>query len=293
VELGHTSFTTRSDAANNLIVPMGVTRTGSHEEGTSKAPTDGASDALAERAPPSRSDPQEHPVNELSRAEPPTTQPEPQTNQLLAGSMGDRCTNCGSPLASDQRYCVHCGERRGGSRFSTDTLTSPAATGPKTVGRPPEHHRSWPAGATLIAGIATLLLAMGVGVLIGKSGNTTPKAPAAQVITINGGGTAATSSGSTGASVGGASTSTGGSHHSTSKPAHTVKKEATKAKAKAAASSSKPTTAAVKKASSAASSVLGGGAGQSQNTVTTGSSCKAGTAGCQGGHFSGNFFGGG
>jgi hypothetical protein len=47
----------------------------------------------------------------------------------------------------------------------------------------------------VIAGIGVLLLAMGVGVLIGRAGNSSPKAGPAQVITIGGG---VASSGTTG-----------------------------------------------------------------------------------------------
>jgi len=48
--------------------------------------------------------------------------------------------------------------------------------------------------STLIAGIGTLLLAMGVGVLIGRSGEkTSAKALPAQVVTVQSGGGAASS----------------------------------------------------------------------------------------------------
>jgi hypothetical protein len=285
---------------------MGVTSTGSQEEGGRDVPAgpqqhaatdtkERFEDALTAGAPSAADQPTSHLEPAAGHLEPPAGHVDPPTASLLVGSLGERCANCGAPLASDQRYCVQCGERRGTSRFSTATMSAPAATTPsRTAGPPPERHRSWSSGTTLIAGIATLLLALGVGVLIGKAGNnSTPKAQAPEVITVNGGGSSATgagatSAGATGAVAGGASA--GSTHHSASKPAHTTPKtEATKAKA--AAKSSKPTTSAVKKASHAASSVLGGGASQQNNTVTTGSSCKAGSAGCQNGHFTGGFFG--
>lgn len=292
---------------------MGVTSTGSQEEGGREVPDAtpqqrGATDTQEHFAdartgvePSAVDQPTSHlepPAGQLEpragQLEPRAGQLEPPTASLLADSVGERCANCGATLASDQRYCVQCGERRGTNRFSTATMPAPAAaTSSRTAGPPPERHRSWSSGTTLIAGIATLLLALGVGVLIGKAGNnSTPKAQAPEVITVNGGGSAATGAGATGAGatgavVGGASAS--GTHHAASKPAHTPKTEATKAKA--VAKSTKPTTAAVKKASNAASSVLGGGASQQKNTVTTGSACKAGSAGCQNGHFTGSFFG--
>ncbi|HZE06275.1 MAG TPA: hypothetical protein VE127_13680, partial [Solirubrobacteraceae bacterium] len=91
--------------------------------------------------------------------------------QLLVGSVGNGCANCGVPLASDQRYCVQCGERRGKSRFAVtgaDRTTSPPAPAPVAVVAPDPPRRRAPYGATLIAGVATLLLALGVGVEIGQ-----------------------------------------------------------------------------------------------------------------------------
>src|SRR5579875_344165 len=41
---------------------------------------------------------------------------EPTAN--LRMSSGDRCAECGSALAIDQRYCVECGTRRGRPRFA-------------------------------------------------------------------------------------------------------------------------------------------------------------------------------
>ncbi len=32
------------------------------------------------------------------------------------GAEGDRCSLCRAPLAIDQRYCLQCGQRRGGKR---------------------------------------------------------------------------------------------------------------------------------------------------------------------------------
>jgi hypothetical protein len=278
--LGHISFTTVLGRGRNLLWDMGVTR--SESEGQA------AREPVAALGP---SDTQEHPANSMIAPPVPVGNPEAPTSQLLAGSVGERCANCGAPLATDQRYCVQCGERRGASRFSPASMAAPATTVTTTTGPPPESRRSR-YGATLIAGIATLLLAMGVGVLIGKAGNNNNNNSAAkspEVITVNGGGAAGTSTGSTGAKV--TRTSSGSTHHAGSKASHPPKTEA--AKAKQAANASKPTTAAVNKASHAASSVLGGGASQQNNTVTTGAACTAGSAGCTNGHFSGTFFGGG
>jgi hypothetical protein len=191
--------------------------------------------------------------------------------ELVSGAVGDRCSNCGSPLASDQHYCVECGQRRGKPRFSV------AGGAPAAAPRSPKRRRirrpAGGSGATLVAGIATLLLAMGVGVEIGRSGNTqttTRAAAPTQVITVGGGG-----SGTATATT--ASTTSGKSSKST---------KTRKAK--------KVTKVVVQKTNNAASKALGTSAANLvQNpTVTSGQSCTGG-AGCQNGHFTGNFFGSG
>jgi hypothetical protein len=210
------------------------------------------------------------------------------TGKLLPGAVGDRCANCGAPLASDQRYCVQCGERRGKSRFSASSLTAPPAQATATVTRGPDPSSRRPSsGATVVAGIATLVLALGVGVEIGRiannGNNANAKAPAAQVITVNGGGGSSVQT----TTAGGGSTGAPKAHrHAPAPPPKTEAK-----KAAVAAKAAKPTQQAVQKASHAASSVLGGGNGQQNNTVTSGQSCASGSAGCQSGHFTGNFFG--
>jgi hypothetical protein len=102
----------------------------------------------------------------------------------LATAAGDRCTSCGSPLAPDQRYCVQCGQRRGQSSLP---LPQTAAAVSARAARAPR----FGANSALIAGVGTLLLAMGVGVLIGRSGHSSDPSRAAapvQVVTVGGGG---------------------------------------------------------------------------------------------------------
>src|ERR1700709_835581 len=100
---------------------------------------------------------------------PPVFEPgdEPPTESLVAGTMGDRCVNCGAPLSSDQRYCVNCGERRGAARFTLPVAAAASAepASPSSAQRQRRRPRP-PQGATLIAGIGTLLLATGRGGLI-------------------------------------------------------------------------------------------------------------------------------
>jgi hypothetical protein len=111
------------------------------------------------------------------------------TKPSLAAPTSDRCGSCGTPLAADQRYCVECGERRGAARFSL-----PAPVPVRPTERVRASRRRGPvigASGALIAGVATLLLAMGVGVLIGNSGKSSSASagstPPVQVVTVGGG----------------------------------------------------------------------------------------------------------
>jgi hypothetical protein len=125
--------------------------------------------------------------------------------------------------------------------------------------RPPRRPRM-SVDSTLIAGIGTLLLAMGIGVLIGRSGNDgSAKSARVQVVTVAGGAGAASS----GASQSAAATSPASSGGTTpTTPAGTH--------AKARATSKKSAVAPPK-------------------VVTVGSPGHG--PGYQHGHFTGNFFG--
>lgn len=147
--------------------------------------------------------------------------PATQVHPSLATAASSQCAVCGATLAPDQRYCVECGERRGPGRFpAADGLTSrPREAQLESV---PVRRSRMSVNNTLIAGIGTLLLAMGIGVLIGRSGNSAPsKNPAVQVVTVQGGGAGAAASTAPGAtttpSAGGGSASTSGSTSTTGK----------------------------------------------------------------------------
>jgi hypothetical protein len=108
----------------------------------------------------------------------------------------ESCAGCAAPLAADQRYCLECGERR--TPMSSVLLGGPAASPAgaphaESTGPPPPAAQRQPAAdgagrgnaVTVIAGVGVLLLAMGVGVLIGRSGGAKPSAAAApQVISV-------------------------------------------------------------------------------------------------------------
>ena len=142
---------------------------------------------------------------------------------MLAGAAGDRCAACGSPMAADQRYCLACGERRGQARFTPRPApASTSTTVTRTRVRPAPRIS---AGTTLIAGVGTLLLAMGIGVLIGRE--NAPAVPAnskVQVVNLGGSGaTAATTAGTTAATSGaGKSKSKGKSGHKAAKPSKNI-----------------------------------------------------------------------
>ncbi len=192
----------------------------------------------------------------------------------LVTASSDHCAVCGAPMAADQRYCLECGERRGQARFAAPpAATSTTATSTRTA--PAQHGSRWSPGATLIAGVATLLLALGIGVLIGRSGNSSPSSssPKAQVIKINGGGGVAAAAATTGASQ-------------ATTPSPSGKANSGKSSNNKSGNSSSSSTAATA-ASQTAKTVTA----LPPPTVTLGQ--KGSGAGYQHGKFTGNFFGGG
>lgn len=137
---------------------------------------------------------------------------------------------------------------------------------------PPERRPRMSVNASLIAGVATLVLAIGVGVLIGRSGsqssgqvaNATP-----QIIKVGGGG------------------------EETTGPANGGSKKATSSDAKA--KKPKPPEKAIDSSgtSEAAAEILkpAGDVKLPPPTAQPGSKCESGAAGCKHGEFTGEFFG--
>jgi hypothetical protein len=100
------------------------------------------------------------------------------------------CAACGAPLADDQRYCLECGERRApissvllGGPPSGDQSQAPPATPPPSISTAADSAGRGNA-VTVIAGVGVLLLAMGVGVLIGRSSAPKQSAAPAQTISV-------------------------------------------------------------------------------------------------------------
>jgi hypothetical protein len=220
-----------------------------------------------------------HPVPDTPHLAPEATPPTPAApthaapTHSLVPSRGEQCPSCAAHVAPDQRYCLACGARCGEPRLPfmsavtfMDAMKTPAGGASSA---PPQHpQRRISSNTALFATIGVLLLAMGVGVLIGRSGNhtvaSTPVAP--QIIKVGGGGeetkTASTESGRS---------STAGSSKKVTKKA--LKKEAnTQAGAEEVL---KPVN----------------GVKLPPAKVKIGGKCDSGTAGCENGEFTGNYFG--
>jgi hypothetical protein len=104
------------------------------------------------------------------------------------------CSSCGAALADDQRYCLECGERRPpmsgllaashpagafGPAGAAPPAQSPPAPSPTRDGSASRQN-----ALLVLAGVGVLLLAMGVGVLIGRSSAGKQSPAAAQVVTV-------------------------------------------------------------------------------------------------------------
>jgi hypothetical protein len=117
------------------------------------------------------------------------------TPQITAA--GTSCASCGAPLADDQRYCLQCGERtappssvllagppsQAAATPSSASLVPPGFPPPGVPGAQDGGERRGNA-MTIIAGVGVLLLAMGVGVLIGRSSASKSNAPISPVINL-------------------------------------------------------------------------------------------------------------
>ena len=121
---------------------------------------------------------------------------------ITQASTADRCRSCGAALAHDQRYCLECGERC--VPMSSVLAGSPSGAQAGEPGSPAQHPpgiapderpRQRNAALTVIAGVGVLLLAMGVGVLIGRAGEGKQTPGPAQVITVDQGGGSAPAAG--------------------------------------------------------------------------------------------------
>ena len=115
----------------------------------------------------------------------------------------EQCDNCGAPLDAAQRYCVECGAHRRHVRDpAARYLSTATARARKPTGTRRASKRSPGLGTALI--LAVIPLAVGLGVIVGRSSNNGDdkliaalKSQQPQVITTSGGSTAASTGSST------------------------------------------------------------------------------------------------
>src|SRR5262245_51361863 len=104
-----------------------------------------------------------------------TNKPEAGTVELpKLGEEGETCATCGEVLATDQRYCLNCGARRGGTRTDYEGDLTKNGAQPQLNGAPAAGAaggasavRDW-SPITVIGSIAVLGVMLLLGVLIGK-----------------------------------------------------------------------------------------------------------------------------
>jgi hypothetical protein len=174
-------------------------------------------------------------------------------------------------MATDQRYCIECGERRGDSRLtSLEEAAAPptgAAPTPATAGYAPQPapSRGRSQGIALISTIGLLLLAMGVGVLIGNESGDSNNGVAQQPIVIGGAGATAATAGATDATAsassgkGGGGSDAGGSSDKSGANADALAKK--------------------------------NGVKLAPKDAKVGDKCASGAVGCDDGKFTGDYFG--
>src|SRR6185312_7512805 len=223
------------------------------------------------------------------------------TPSMAGFGSNESCPNCGAQMAADQRYCLNCGHRRGEPRlpFMDAVVFMESLGAPPGGGTPPPPPASpgggssprMNANAALIAGVATLVLAIGVGFLIGRSGHAASDNAAAEapikVIEVGGGGGGGEPAETAAAAESTASTADSGKSKGDSKGGG-------KKSAKATPKAEKNSEIGSHGASTATEEVLHteGDVKLAEPEQKVGGSCEQGAAGCsKSGEFTGNFFG--
>jgi hypothetical protein len=213
---------------------------------------------------------------------------------MAAFGGNESCPNCGARMAPDQRYCLNCGHRRGEPRLPfMDAVVFMESMGSSGAGPgappppPPGEQKSSPrmnANAALIAGVATLVLAIGVGFLIGRSGHENSSQAQAPIKVIEvggsgGGGGEAEASTATEESTSAAKSSKGGSSAKKGgkQPKTSEVKENSKQEEELAAEKTAET--------------LHAEGPLAKPKAQVGEACEQGTPGCNGKEFTGEFFG--
>lgn len=117
----------------------------------------------------------------------------------MLGAEGDECRECGSALATDQRYCLDCGERRAGPRVeyahhlsnSGPDAYVDAGAGAAAAGK---SGSDWGGAKGVAGGMAVLGIMLLLGVLIGRGQTTTT---AQQPVVVSGTSTTGTTTDAT------------------------------------------------------------------------------------------------
>jgi hypothetical protein len=220
---------------------------------------------------------------------------------MAAFGGNESCPNCGARMAVDQRYCLNCGHRRGEPRLPfmdavvfMESMSAPGGAAGTPPPPPPEQKSNrMNANAALIAGVATLVLAIGVGFLIGRSGHedsggSQAAAPIKVIEVPGGGGGGETAAAST------PEETTGAAEKAGEAKGKSGGKSANKAAAKTKASDVKEgSQQEEERAKAKTNEVLHtSGEVELETEVEVGGKCKQGAAGCsESGEFTGNFFG--
>jgi hypothetical protein len=229
----------------------------------------------------------------------------PAMPSMAAFGSNETCPNCSARMAADQRYCLNCGHRRGDPRlpfmdavvFMESMNSAPGGAG--TPPPPPAQqsggsNNRWNANAALIAGVATLVLAIGVGFLIGRTGHNDNSsagngAPVkiVQIPSSAGGGEieagTETETPEVAETPGGKAAKNG-----TKSGGKTSSKAPSKKKAAEIKEGSEEE---IKRAEEKQNEVLHATGKQAKPGTQVGESCEKGTPGCEGEEFTGNFFG--
>lgn len=102
------------------------------------------------------------------------------------GADGEHCPQCDAPLHSDQRYCLNCGRRRGAMRLPFADIVTPRATASTAHAAPPVQVGPGERSPLVALGaLIALLLALGIGVLLGRgAGDGRSQAASAPIITV-------------------------------------------------------------------------------------------------------------
>ena len=143
---------------------------------------------------------------EQAAAAPAQVSPGEIAGSLIGGLAADRCGECDEELAPDQRYCVECGTRRGKATLPLATT----AVAVESAGPLAASERS--GGGTsprmlVLVGVVTLLLALGVGILIGQSIAPTVHVTVAGGASVSGASNSGTTGSGSKATSGGTKTS--------------------------------------------------------------------------------------